>query len=143
VYDYAAGKTDWLAFGLPAEGDGGPFAGELAEPAVTCRPDEPAATVVQRLNDTGLSDTQIVVVLDCAGLVIGAADETELRRADPGAPLSAVMRLAPRTFRPSEPARDLAHHLWERKRLRATITTPDGRLVGEVHRDALVRAGSR
>jgi Mg/Co/Ni transporter MgtE len=138
VYDYAAGKADWMAFGLPAEGEGGPFAGELAEPAVTCRPRDDVATVRQQLDGA-----ETVIVLDCGGLVIGSVGEDELARADPSAPVSDVMRLTPSTFRPSEPAHDLAHHLWERKRLRATITTPDGRLVGEVHRDALVRAGDR
>jgi Mg/Co/Ni transporter MgtE len=143
VYDYAPGKTDWMAFGLPVEGDGGPFAGELAEPSVTCRPEEEAATVRQRLDGMPLNGTETVLVLDCAGLVIGAVNEAQLDRADPGTPVSNVMRLAPSTVRPSEPAHDLAHHLLERKRLRATITTPDGRLVGEVHRDALLRAASR
>lgn len=52
VYDYVDGKSDWMAFALPVEGEAGPFAGDALSKAITCRSDDPADDVLAGL-DTG------------------------------------------------------------------------------------------
>ncbi|MGH2689826.1 MAG: hypothetical protein ACRDKW_13630, partial [Actinomycetota bacterium] len=56
VYDYAAGKLDWLAAGLPSEGMNAsrPRAGDVARDDVpTCRLDERLGDVRERTRARG------------------------------------------------------------------------------------------
>ena len=45
MYDYVDGKVDWMAYGLPVEGDDGPFVGPIVRPVPTCRWDQTVAEV--------------------------------------------------------------------------------------------------
>src|SRR5437870_5087590 len=76
VYDYASGKSDWLAAGLPVEGEGvGRLAADaLVQDVPTCRSDEPIEAARARLGE----QWPFCVVVDETGVVLG------LVRADAG-----------------------------------------------------------
>src|SRR5919108_4977324 len=70
VYDYVTGKADWLAAGLPTEGEGPRRArvADVIDRAVpTCTPDEHLGDVVQRLGN----DWDICVVVNDKTIVQG------------------------------------------------------------------------
>lgn len=80
VYDYAAGKADWGAAGLPLEGTAGPRAGEHARRDVpTCRLDERLADVRRRVERSSW-DTCIVV--NEHAVVLGRLGQRALRAKD-------------------------------------------------------------
>ena len=71
VYDYVAGKLDWLAAGLPTEGTNAmrPRAADLARKDVpTGRPDEHLEDVRARV---GAAGWDACVVVNEAGVVLG------------------------------------------------------------------------
>src|SRR5437588_6493959 len=80
VYDYVTGKSDWLAAGLPTEGEGAhrPRVGQVMDRLVpTCWPADPVVDVVTRLASGG---TQLCVVVNEHGVVQG---RLRLGRLDP------------------------------------------------------------
>jgi CBS domain-containing protein len=111
-----------MAFGLPVEGDDGPFAGEAVTEVPTCAVDANAADGLALLDDAGVD---VAIVVSAEGLAIGAVDRKGLSAADGGAPLLDVMAVVPDTVRPSTTVGSLSsgHTL---------VTTSDGRLLGEV-----------
>jgi hypothetical protein len=56
VYDYVDGKVDWMAYGLPVEGEDGPFVGPLVRPVTTCRWDQTVAQVRSEVPASGGDD---------------------------------------------------------------------------------------
>jgi CBS domain-containing protein len=122
VHDYAAGKVDWLAAGLPTV---------RAEPAprraldaadrnpLTCAPDTPIAE---------LTDAAVLVV-NAEGIVLGrvpanrgAGDGTAEEAMEPG----------PTTVRAHEPLDQLLDRMRRRHVGEIVVTTPEGRLLGVV-----------
>src|SRR5260370_36490043 len=80
VYDYVAGKADWLAAGLPSEGPGSatPRAGGIARRRIaTCSPTE---TVAQARSRVRASEWTRVVVINAERVVLGVLDEKTLER---------------------------------------------------------------
>jgi predicted transcriptional regulator len=128
VYDYTAGKVDWLAAGLPTEraGPAPPRVSLTMETDVpTCAPDELAASALERARAAGWG---ISVALNDAGVVQGRV--TVETTAPPGASVSEVMEPGPATVRANE---DLAGALERMRRRRVAtllVTTPEGRLLG-------------
>jgi CBS domain-containing protein len=134
VYDYTAGKAEWLAYGLPTEGEGAdrPRAGQFARDDVaTCGLDEPVDTV---RDDVAASPFGFALVLSQSGIVLGRVRKSAL---DGSAVALAreVMESGPSTVRPDVHAAKLAARLSQRGLTSAIVTTPDGKLVG------VVRAG--
>jgi hypothetical protein len=115
------GKADWMAFGLPVEGEEGPFAGDVVVPASTCSPDEPAALVEGRLAEEGAD--RVLVVTD-QDVVLGLARRSTLEEAGDGA-VAEVMDVVPTTIRPSVVASSLADADEP-----VVVTTSAGTLVG-------------
>ena len=141
VYDYVAGKVDWLAFGLPREGDEAatPRAGDIARRDVpTCTLSDPIGAVRQRVEAAGWE--QCLVVND-ERVVLGRLRGKALS-ADPDALAEAVMEAGPTTVRPDERLADLATRLRERDVASIVVTTPDGRLVGVLFREDVERRGA-
>ena len=128
MYDYVAGKVDWMGFGLPTEGEDGPFVGERVTEVVTLDPDDTAAEARTRLTDAG-ADVAVVVA---GGLAVGAVERKGLDEAGDDELLLEVMDPVPPTVRPSETVPGLA----ESGADRVLVTDPDGRLLGEARIDA-------
>jgi predicted transcriptional regulator len=139
VYDYVAGKLDWLAAGGPIEGTGAdqPRAGDVARGDVpTCGLDERLGEVRARARAAGWD---ACVVVNQERVVLGLLRAKELD-GDPDSRIEAAMRPGPSTFRPHVSVAELAHHLVDHDVDNAPITTSDGRLVGLLRRDDALRA---
>ena len=127
VYDYAAGKTDWLAHDLPFEGTAR-LAGRYTRRGVaTAGEQTPAAETLRLLDAQGFGP---VLVVNPAGVVMGAAYRGGLQAAPPAAAAGTVMQFAVSTVRPSEDAAALAHRMAHNELTRVVVTRPDGTLVG-------------
>lgn len=145
MYDYVDGKADWLAAGFPSEGSEPRRAtlGDVARRDVpTCRTDEPIHEVRDRVRAAGW-DACVVVGDD--RVVLGLLREEELGRGTDDR-VERVMRPGPSTYRPNVPVEELVAIMTEKDVPSSPITTSDGRLVGLLVRDDIVRApapGSR
>jgi CBS domain-containing protein len=127
VYDYVAGKSDWLAADLPFEGTA-KLAGMFTRRDVaTVGEHTPAAEALRLLDAQGFGP---VLVLNPAGVVMGAADREGLRAASEEAEARSVMRFGVSTVRPSEDAAALVHRMSHRDLARVPVTRPDGTLIG-------------
>jgi CBS domain-containing protein len=132
IFDYAAGKADWGAAGLPLEGGAGPRALEHARrDTPTCAIDEPLQEVRERVAASGW-DTCVVV--DGRGVVIGRLGRRALGRED-AQTVRDAMREGPRTFRPSVLLGALVGWMRSRGLTTALVTRSDGTLVGLVRLD--------
>jgi CBS domain-containing protein len=127
VYDYAAGKADWLATDLPFEGSAR-LAGMFTRRGVaTVAETAPAAEALRLLDAQGFGP---VLILNQAGVVMGAAYRDGLASAPAEAETGSVMRFGLSTVRPSEDAAALARRMGEKGVTRVVVTRSDGTLVG-------------
>jgi Mg/Co/Ni transporter MgtE len=134
VYDYVAGKIDWVAAGLPFEGELAeqPTAGQVARRDVpTCRLDEDMGDVRMRVRSAGWD---ACVVVNEEHVVLGLLRAKELE-APAGQTVEQAMRPGPSTFRPYVAIRELAERMQEHDVASSPITTSDGRLVGLLRRE--------
>ena len=129
VYDYVAGKLDWMAAGLPTEGTNAakPRAGDVS------RKDVPTVHLDERLGDVrdrvrGLA-WDSVVVINNERVVFGLLRSKELDK-DPDLRIGEAMRPGPSTFRPYVSIKDMAENMAEHRLESSPVTTSDGRLVG-------------
>src|SRR6266498_2424348 len=133
VYDYTAGKLDWLAAGLATEGSNAlrPRAGDGARREVpTCGLDQRLGEVAQRV---GAAGWDACVVVNHERVVLGLLRAKELH-ADPQLRIEQAMRPGPTTFRPHVPIAKLARLMTDHDLDSSPITTFDGRLVGLLRR---------
>jgi CBS domain-containing protein len=141
VYDYAAGKADWLAWGLPQEGRAAhvPTVGEVA------RRDVPICELADRVADAQAraqaAGFDACVVINERRIVLGLLRSQELETADPTATAEQVMRAGPTTDRPNVAARDAGARMRARGVDALLVTTPDGTLVGLLRREDAERVG--
>jgi CBS domain-containing protein len=136
VYDYVAGKLDWVAAGLPTEGTNAtrPRARDVARRDVpTCRPEEPMRAVRARV---AAARWDACVVVNDERVVLGLLRAAELRRDDEER-VDRVMRPGPSTFRPHVPIDDITKFMATHDLPNCPITTSDGRLVGLLRREDL------
>ena len=99
VYDYDAGKLDWMAAGLPTEGTNAqrPRAADVARKDVpTCGLKERLGDVRDRVRAQGWDS---VVVVNEERVVFGLLRTAELKK-DPAQLIEQAMRPGPSTFRP-------------------------------------------
>jgi Mg/Co/Ni transporter MgtE len=141
VYDYVAGKLDWMAAGLRTEGTNAahPRAGDVA------RKDVPTAGLAERLGDVRervrAAGWGAVVVINNERVVLGLLRSKELDQ-DPDLTMEQAMRPGPSTFRPYLANKEMADHMTEHRLESSPITTSDGRLVGLLlQKDAIRVAG--
>jgi hypothetical protein len=134
VYDYTAGKIDWIASGWPTEGPG------PAEPRVlsatdrnvpTCHLTEAVGTLRRRLGD----GVTFCVVVNEHRIVAGRLEHLDRIDAGDRRPASAIMRSGPPTIRPSEELGAVRQRMSERHVQHLLVTTPDGELLGLVRGD--------
>lgn len=136
VYEYRPGKADWLAAGLPTEGQSSrkPRVLEYVQRDVpTCRLGETLASAAARVAAAGWD---VCLVVNEQGVLLGRLDRKELR-GDGTQSVEQAMRPGPSTYRPDMPAAEMRHLMSQRGIGTLPITTGDGRLLGVVCRDAL------
>ena len=129
MYDYKAGKSDWMAAGLPTEGEasGRPTAATVARRDVpTCRLEESLRDVRERVRAAGWD---ACVVVNEARIVMGLLRAEELGRKEDLTAESA-MRPGPSTFRPHVPIAEMAEFMAEHDLPNVPVTTSEGELIG-------------
>jgi predicted transcriptional regulator len=127
VHDYAAGKGDWLAADLPFEGTAG-LAGMYTRRGVATTGERtPAAVALRLLEAQGFGP---VLVLNEAGVVMGAARRDHLEAASADAQVGTIMRFGVSTVRPSEDAAALVRRMGHAGVTRVVVTRSDGTLIG-------------
>lgn len=139
VYEYTAGKQEWLAHGLPREGESErfPYAGDVAHRDVaTCRLDEPLGELAKRVERAAHG---FALVLGEDDVVLGrvpaealAAEALERR---PDAAAGEAMDPGPVTIRANQPAAPLGRLMGERGLQTLVVTAPSGRLLGVLRRE--------
>jgi CBS domain-containing protein len=137
VYDYAGGKSDWLAAGLPREGEAAmrTFAGDIAENPPVCAPDDPVSFALERMEQAG---NEHCIVVDARRIVLGRLDRADV---EPGHRfVEEAMRRGSSTVRASEPIEPLLERMRKAGRDAIPITDPDGRLLGLLRLEAAERA---
>lgn len=134
MYDYVAGKKDWLARGLPSEGEKAdrPSVRHVARnDVVTCDLGERVGDVHERVKG---SPYGFALVVDAAGCLLGRLRSSSLRECDPDSTADEVMEAGPSTVRLDTELAGLVKRLEERGLGFAIATDPDGRLAGVVRR---------
>ncbi|HEV8571520.1 MAG TPA: CBS domain-containing protein [Actinomycetota bacterium] len=143
VYDYVAGKQDWLAAGLPREGEiaGLPRAADIARSDVpTCRLDERVGKVRERVHEAGWEEC---VVVNDERIVLGLLRAEELGEARDDEVVEDVMRPGPSTFRPHVHVEEMARFMSRHDLDSSPVTTSDGVLVGMLLRKDAEAAAHR
>jgi CBS domain-containing protein len=138
VYDYPAGKSDWMAAGLPIEGEaaGRPTAGTVARRDVpVCRLDESLRDVRERVRAAGWD---ACVVVNEERIVLGLLRAAELGRQD-DLTAEAAMRPGPSTYRPHVPIAEMAATMAKHDLPNAPVTTSAGKLIGLLVREDVER----
>ena len=118
------GKVDWLARGLPTEGEESsvPRVGRLArDDAATCGLDVPVERVRELIE---ASPYGFCLVLAEDGTLLGRVRRSALTNMEPG----------PSTVRYDLAVDELRDRLDKRDLKTAIVTTPEGKLVGVVRR---------
>ncbi|HEX5019495.1 MAG TPA: CBS domain-containing protein [Candidatus Binatia bacterium] len=137
VFDYVAGKQDWLANDLPFEGELAQTdtLGRLADRNVpTCLPTENAAEVQRRL---AKKPGGYCVVVDEHRVVLGLLRKSRIENGDRA--VGRVMEPGPTTFRPYTSVEQVADYVKEKNLDTVLVTTSDGRLVGALRAEDLRR----
>lgn len=133
AYDYAPGRVDWFAAGLPMEGGLASVStvGDMARGDVpTCAPGEKVGEVRGRVRRTGWDRC---VVVNEERVVLGLLCEKDLT-SDSEATAEEAMRPGPTTVRLDTPAEKMAERMRKRGTASVLVTTPDGELIGLMYR---------
>lgn len=139
VHDYLPGKVDWLARGLPTEGEAPRESRVIdavrADDVVTCTLDSPAGEVRERLASSSYG---VAFVLSEGGVLLGRLPRSTLED-HPDGRVTDLMEPGPSTVRASLPLHE-AYERMSRQALAALVLTgPDGRLLGIVRRGDVER----
>ena len=136
VYDYLPSKVDWMARGLPIEGElaDQPRAIDVARhDVVTCRPDDTMGAVAEWV---AASPYGFALVTSEDGVILGRLRKAALTR-DAGVRAEDAMEAGPSTNRPDTAPDKLRVKLVDKDLSTAVLSDPDGRLLGLVRRDDL------
>jgi CBS-domain-containing membrane protein len=136
VYDYVAGKADWLAAGLPSEGTATsePRAAEAARRDVpTCRLDDDLDAA-----RAAAGSWETCMVVHAEGVLLGRIGRRALTRARRGTAEEA-MDPGPSTVRPNASLSSVVERMRRHDLRSYPVTTSDGRLVGLILRDEAER----
>jgi hypothetical protein len=126
VFDYVLGKADWLANGLPREGETTSvlYAGEAVDPdPPTCAVDTRAADIGDTLDGCRYD---FALVVTNRRIVLGRVRRSALADADPSSTAEQLMEPGPSTVRFNTRADALGQRVGERDLKTAVVTTPDG-----------------
>jgi CBS domain-containing protein len=137
IHEYKAGKYDWLAAGLPTEGENSkrPRALDGAHRDVpTCSLEERMGDVRARAKAAGW---EAAAVVNKEGILLGLLRAREMAQ-DADLLVAQAMRPGPSTFRPYVPIKEMADYMTEHGLESAPVTTSDGKLVGLLVRSEAV-----
>ena len=137
VFDYVAGKADWLAHGLPWHGTAEFISPHVSRDVAICRPDESIASVRQRLEPV---PGDMVIVVNDHDVVLGRVDAAALD-GQPDLAASQAMTEGPTTVRPSEEIDPLLQRMAKANVDHIIVTHPDGRLDGVYYRPTALKRG--
>ena len=138
VYEYKGGKLDWLAAGLPIEGENStrPRADDASrKDMVVCGLKDRLGDVSEHARDVGWD---VAVVVDEARVVLGLLRSKQLEM-DPNSLVEQAMRPGPSTFRPYVSIKEMADYMVEHELDSAPITTSDGKLIGVLLKSDAIR----
>jgi coenzyme F420-dependent glucose-6-phosphate dehydrogenase len=138
VFDYVAGKADWLAYGLPREGKrtSSPYVGDLVRRDVPiCHPDDRVGEVAPRVQTVGWNQC---VVVNRAAVVLGVLRGEALHAASE-TPVELAMESGPTTIRCNRALGDIRAYMRQHGAESVVVTTPTGQLVGLVERQDIER----
>jgi CBS domain-containing protein len=125
VYDYVAGKVDWMAAGLPtvrADATERRALDAVDPNPATCAPNTPARS---------LPAGEEVIVVNHERIVLG---RVRAGAQPPDATAEDVMTPGPTTVRANEPLDPLLERMSDKDVPTMIVTTPEGRLLGVIHR---------
>ena len=137
VYDYVPGKVDWLARGLPTEGENAdrPRVCALArDDVVTCALDTPIDAMAEKI---AASPYGFALVVADDRTLVGRLRRSKLAGVDPQTPAEDVMDPGSSTVRADLSVEELRKRLDDRDLKTALVSTPEGKLIGVVTRAAL------
>jgi CBS domain-containing protein len=132
------GKVDWLAHGLPVEGDrpDAPIVGRVMRgDAALCRPSDRITDVRDSIKR---SPYPFALIISDDRTLLGRAPSSALEPVADG-PVWDVAEPGPKTFRPHVPAEKVAQVLADKGLRWAIVTTPEGRFLGVASREDLAR----
>jgi hypothetical protein len=135
VYDYVAGKADWVAAALPTEGHLGhsPRVIDAIDRTVpTCTAGELVCNVVARLE---ADKSHVCIVVNDRRVVLGRLLPDRLDLAD-GRTADDAMELGPVTVRADADLAETTERMRARGVLSLIVTNPDGLLLGLVRAEA-------
>jgi len=134
AYDYAHGKVDWMAHGLPMEGTAADQPTALSfvrDDVACCKLDDRVGQLRQAID---ASPYGFALVLSDR-VVLGRIRRSRLDGAPDDASARTVVEVGPSTTRPHT-ARDELSRRFERSDTNtAIVTTPEGELIGVVRRE--------
>jgi len=128
VYDYTAGKSDWIAAGWPTEGHLAhpPRVGAVLDSSVaTCTATETVAAAVARIRP----GSSVSVVVNAAGVVQGRLRRDRVDPTD-GRPVEVVMEPGPSTIRADADVAETTERMRSHNVPFVIVTDPDGVLLG-------------
>ncbi len=136
VYDYVGGKADWLARGLPREGEKADErrALDLAfDDVVTCELTDRVGDVAERVASSRYGFAFVVAP---GRTLLGRLRRAALKTGGDAA-AEALMEPGPSTIRADTALEGLAKRMRENDLTSLPVTTPEGVLLGVVRRDDL------
>lgn len=142
VFRYKPGKADWLANGLPTEGEFAdvPRVGDLAWRDVpTCRLTDRIGSVAERVRASGAN---ACVVVNDERVVLGLLRQEALD-VDPQTPVEQVMEPGPKTYRFHVLPEKAADYLRRHEIDSVLVTTSDGELLGLLRREDVERQAAQ
>jgi Mg/Co/Ni transporter MgtE len=134
VYDYVAGKADWLARGLPREGEKATerrAVDLVVDDVATCGLTARVGEVSERV---AASRYAFAFVVSPAGVLLGRLRRNALETGG-DATAEELMEAGPSTIRADAALAPLAKRMRDRKLTSLPVTTPEGELFGVVRRD--------
>jgi Mg/Co/Ni transporter MgtE len=133
VYDYVAGKADWLGMGMPSEGAlANATIKSVARKVSECALQETLAAVKSRVSD----DWNISVVIDKDRIVLGVLEFPITEGSD--RTIIDLMKPAPLTFRPSVLIDEAIEYFDHSKRTFILVTKSTGELIGAIRKSDLI-----
>jgi len=133
VYDYAASKVDYLARGLPREGEKARerrAVDALRDDVARCAPGD---SVEEARASVDASPFGFGLVVDEDGVLLGRLRRSALEQSQ-GGTAEELMEVGPSTVRADVRADELRERLEQRELKCAIVNTPDGVLLGVVRR---------